>query len=133
MLSVSLTLAQSGISGIWYNTEKTGKIEIYQIKNIFYGKIVWLKEPISEITGKNKVDENNPDESKRTKPIIGLVVLKNFTHDGDNSYTGGTIYDPENGKTYKCKMKLKDTNNLDVRGYIGIPALGRTEKWTRSR
>jgi len=49
---------------------------------------------------------------------------------GKSTYKGGRILDPENGKTYKCRIKLVD-DVLEVRGYIGIPALGRTQKWYR--
>lgn len=123
--------AQTALEGVWYNTDKTGKVEIYKTGDTYAGKIVWLSEPISEKTGEPKVDENNPESALQNKPIIGLVVLKNFESDGDGKFSGGTIYDPENGKTYKCKMTL-DGDALDVRGYIGIPALGRTENWTRT-
>ena len=98
----------------------------------FFGKIVWLKEPLDAKTGKAKLDENNPEQSKRSEPIIGLQILKNFEYDGEGKYSRGSIYDPENGKTYKCKMTLVDKDKLDVRGYIGFPALGRTENWTRA-
>lgn len=124
--------AQNEIVGTWFNTSKSGKVEIIKKGDKFFGEIVWLKEPLDENSGKAKVDENNPDESKRSLAIIGLQVLKNFVYDGEGKYSGGTIYDPENGKTYKCKMTLVDKDKLDVRGYIGIPALGRTENWTRA-
>lgn len=130
--ATSWLIAQNSIVGVWYNTTKSGKIEIVKKGDKFYGSIVWLEEPLDENSGKPKVDENNPKEERRNDPIIGLQVLQNFEKDGDNKYTGGTIYDPENGKTYKCKMTLVDEDHLDVRGYIGIPALGRTENWTRT-
>jgi uncharacterized protein (DUF2147 family) len=57
-------------------------------------------------------------------------MLKNFSFD-ENEWNGGTIYDPENGKTYNCKIAIRDGNKLDVRGYIGISLLGRTETWFR--
>ncbi len=132
-LCLSLMLfAQDNIVGVWYNTTKTGKVEIYKKGATYSGKIVWLDEPLDEVTGKPKVDKFNPETSKQSTPIIGLVVLKNFNYDGDGKYSDGTIYDPENGKTYKCKMELTDQDHLDVRGYIGMPMLGRTENWTRS-
>lgn len=127
-----MLIAQDNIVGVWYNTTKTGKVEIYKKGDVYFGKIIWLEEPLNETTGKPKVDEYNPETSKQTTPILGLIVLKNFIYDGDGKYSEGTIYDPENGKTYKCKMSLIDKNNLDVRGYIGMPMLGRTENWTRT-
>lgn len=132
MLFVGCMFAQNAIEGIWYNTTKSGKVEIYKKGDAYFGKIIWLEEPFDEKTGKPKVDENNPEETKKQTPIMGLLVLKNFKADGDGEFSEGTIYDPENGKTYKCKMSLVDKDHLDVRGYIGFPALGRTENWTRA-
>ncbi|HEY0563645.1 MAG TPA: DUF2147 domain-containing protein, partial [Methylophilus sp.] len=63
--------------------------------------------------------------------IIGMTIAKGLKKNG-NQYDGGEILDPENGKLYKCKMKLDDTGNqLEVRGYIGFSLLGRSQTWTR--
>ena len=116
--------------GLWYNTEKTAKIQIYKVQDgTFYGKIVWLKVP--DIDGKAKIDFYDPDSKRRNDPILGLVILKGFKKDGDHEYTDGTIYDPKNGKTYSCKMTLNG-DKLDVRGYVGFSMFGRTEKWTKA-
>lgn len=120
--------AQDQIERLWYNEEKTAKIQVYKAKDgKFYGKIVWLKEPLRD--GKPKLDEKNPDEKKRSQPVLGLLILKGFEKDGDTGYEDGTIYDPKNGKTYSCKIKFKG-NTLDVRGYVGISLIGRTTVWT---
>ncbi len=120
--------AQEKIERVWYNQEKTAKIQIYRARDSkFYGKIVWLKEP--EKNGKAKVDEHNPDAKKREQPLMGLLVLKGFVKDDEDEYEDGTIYDPKNGKTYSCKIKQKG-NQLDVRGYVGISLIGRTAIWT---
>lgn len=125
-------LAQDEIVGTWFNTAKDGKVEIYKAGEKFFGKIVWLKEPLDEKTGEPKTDINNPEDANHQDAIIGLVVLKNFTYKGEGVWEDGKIYDPENGKTYSCKMTLRDDNRLDVRGFIGFSLLGRTENWTRS-
>lgn len=119
------------ILGDWYNTEKSGKINIYKCGNKYCGKIVWLKEPNRD--GKPKLDKNNPDSKLKSRPIIGLVILQDFEYEGDKEWEDGTIYDPENGKTYSCIMTLKDKNILQVRGYIGFSLLGRTVEWTRAQ
>ncbi|GGH22673.1 DUF2147 domain-containing protein [Mucilaginibacter phyllosphaerae] len=117
------------IEGLWYNQERTGKVEISKgADGKFYGKVVWLKEPLKN--GKPKVDELNSDEKLRSRPRLGLPVLAGFEKDGDK-YTNGTIYDPNNGKTYSCKMTYKG-NKLDIRGYIGISLFGRTTTFTRA-
>jgi len=118
------------IEGLWYNDIKSGKILITRAPNgKFYGKVVWLKEPLKD--GKPKVDELNEDPKLRSRPRLGLPVLMDFVKDGDNKYTNGKIYDPLNGKTYSCKMTLKG-KELDIRGYIGISLFGRTTTWTRA-
>jgi uncharacterized protein (DUF2147 family) len=128
------------IIGTWETTNKRGKkvhIETYKLKNKYYGKISWLEEPLfpaddrEGMANQPKIDRRNPDPEKRTLPVLGLVLLKDFEYNGDNKWQGGTIYDPENGKTYKCKMTLTDNGILKIRGYIGISLLGRTTEWTR--
>jgi len=117
------------IEGLWYNAEKTGKVEITKdAAGKFNGKVVWLKEPLKN--GKPKLDELNADEKLRSRPRLGLPVLNGFVKDGEDKYTGGTIYDPLNGKTYSCKITYKG-KTLDIRGYIGISLFGRTTTWTR--
>ena len=127
----TLATAQADpIEHTWFNGGKTGKVQIYKaVDGKFYGKITWLKEPDRD--GKPKLDINNPDKAKRNVPVMGLLILKKFDKTGDNEYGGGTIYDPKNGKTYDSKMKL-DGNKLDVRGYIMISLIGRSETWTKA-
>ncbi len=70
----------------------------------------------------------------RDKPIVGITVLTNMTLDkGEaNHWSGGEILDPKNGKTYRCTIQLKSNNQeLNVRGYIGMPLFGRTQTWQR--
>jgi uncharacterized protein (DUF2147 family) len=115
---------------LWYNTEKTSKIQIYKAGDgLFYGKIVWLKVPA--IDGQPKLDPNNPDKSKRNTPLLGMVIIKGLKKDGDHDYVDGTIYDPKNGKTYSSKISFKE-GQLDVRGYVGISLIGRTATWTKA-
>ena len=119
------------IIGIWLTGGKEpAKIQVYKSGEKYYGKIIWLKNPTEN--GKQRVDANNPDEAKRSNPIIGLVMLTGFRFDGDEEWKGGSIYDPESGKTYSSYMYLKDRNTLKVRGYVGISLFGRTEVWTRA-
>ncbi|MEM9025185.1 MAG: DUF2147 domain-containing protein [Bacteroidota bacterium] len=117
------------ILGFWNTGENKGRVEIFKRSGKYYGKLVWLKDPLNE-AGKPKVDKNNPEESLRQQPIVGLEILKGFEFD-DDEWEDGTIYDPENGKTYSCVMTLKG-DQLNVRGYVGISWIGRTTVWTRA-
>jgi len=83
------------------------------------------------MAGQTKVDRENPDLSRRTQPLLGLVLLRDFDFVQDVLWERGKIYDPENGKDYRCKMTLTSPDVLRVRGFIGISLIGRTEVWTR--
>ena len=116
------------IEGIWLNEEKDAKIQIYKARDgKFYGKIIWLRDGLKN--GKPKTDEKNPRENLKNQPLIELLILRGFEMDG-NTYGDGTIYDPNNGKTYDCKMTYKG-KVLSIRGYIGLSLFGRTTIWER--
>lgn len=125
------------ILGVWNNEEKDGKIEIYHCGDRYCGKIVWAKEPNYPEGSKEgppgtpRLDHNNPDPALRNTPIMGLVIMRGFAFAGDNTWSGGTVYDPKVGKTYRGKMSLISRNELKLRGFIGIPLFGRNSMWTR--
>lgn len=72
------------------------------------------------------------DERKGQK-IIGMTIAKHLKKTANGAiYDSGEILDPENGKTYKCKMTLSPNGNeLEVRGFIGFSLLGRSQTWKR--
>jgi len=117
------------ILGTWANPNGQDHILIFKRGDKFFGKLDWIKFPNDE-SGKPKTDKNNPDPALRSRPDLGLELLKDFSYDGDNVYSDGTIYDPKNGKTYSCKMTL-DGNILKIRGYIGLSLFGRSVTFTR--
>src|SRR5687767_6259017 len=94
------------ILGVWANGSGKGQIQIYKQNNKYYGKIIWLQQPYDE-TGKPKIDKKNPDENLRARPLMGMVMLRDFKFE-DEEWSGGKIYNPTDGKEYKCYMKLKD-------------------------
>lgn len=122
-------LNPDAIIGTWLNASAKGQIQIYKQGNKYYGKLIWLKEPNDE-QGHPRLDTKNPNVSLKTKPLIGAIILRDFVFD-DDEWNSGRIYDPQNGKDYKCFLKLKNDTTLSVRGYIGVSLLGRTEVWTR--
>jgi len=130
MVLSSMVFAQSGddILGVWLTEGGKSKVEITKKDGKYYGKIIWLKEPLRD--GKLRTDIHNEDESKRGRPIVGMALINDFEWD-DDEYEDGEIYDPENGKLYSCEITYDGIDKLNVRGYIGFSLLGRTTYWTR--
>lgn len=118
------------ILGVWETGSGKARVKIDKVGDQFFGKVVWLREPLNE-EGKPKVDKNNPDEKLRTVPLLGYKLIKDFSFKGEKVWEDGTIYDPENGSTYSCTIKMTDENTLDVRGFIGVSLFGRTDVWKR--
>ena len=122
------SFAQQQILGKWLSEDGEAITEIYQQGFLFYGKISWLKNP-NDKKGKPFTDTENPDPNKRTQDLLDLVILNDFFFK-NNKWENGTIYDPNNGKTYNCSMWI-DNGNLKVRGYLGI--FYQTQTWTKTK
>lgn len=130
--SITALFAQSpdAVKGTWINEAKDVKIEIYQHTNSYAGKITWLKN-MYEADGKTlRKDINNNDASLKSRTLLNLNILTGFSYD-DGEWTGGSLYDPKSGKTFKSKMKLIN-GNLEIRGYLGSPMFGKTTTWTKA-
>lgn len=117
--------------GVWEPSSGKARVKIEKIGNKYFGKIVWLREPNDPVTKQPKVDKNNPDATMQNVPLKGYRMLKDFVFKGNGEWTDGTIYDPENGSTYSSVIKMKDANSVEIRGYVGVKALGRTDVWKR--
>lgn len=127
--SIMAQVKEDAILGRWLSESGKAKIEIFKSNGKFYGKIVWLKNPNDE-NGQPKVDKKNPDPVERKHRILGLLLVRSLEFDGSGEWHNGTIYDPENGKSYKCKITKTGSGNLDIRGYIGVSMIGRSTVWT---
>lgn len=117
------------VIGKWKLEDGTAIVEVYKSGDAYNGKIVWLADP-TEADGSPAVDNNNPDPKLRSRQLIGLNMLSDLKKT-DKEYSGGKIYDPGNGKTYNCSMKV-DGDVLKVRGSLDKRGLvGRTMDWFR--
>ncbi|NEU08125.1 DUF2147 domain-containing protein [Flavihumibacter sp. R14] len=121
---------KDAILGKWLNASGEGHIMIYRSGDKYSGKLVWLKNPEND-KGQLKRDTRNPNPQQRTRPLMGIQILQNFVYLGDGVWEDGSIYDPKTGKTYSCKISMVDNNKLNIRGYVGVSLLGRTEAWQR--
>jgi len=122
--------------GVWKTVDDATKkekslVRIVEANGVYSGKIEKLLDPA---TPPDAVCKDCSDDRK-DKPILGMTIIRNMKQSADdkNVFEGGEILDPNNGKVYKSKLKLVDNGaKLDVRGYIGVPMLGRTQTWVRA-
>lgn len=104
--------------------------------------LIRISENKGELEGRIEKLYRAPDQDQNPKcdlcegvnkdqPIVGMVFMSGLKKAGDE-YTGGQILDPDNGKVYKSKLTLVEGGKkVNVRGYIGIPMLGRSQVWVR--
>jgi len=118
------------LAGDWLVAEKTAVITFFKDGHRFYGMTSWMGKPKDE-HGNYRLDVKNPDPSKRSQKLLGALLCRNFEYSGHGVWEGGTIYDSRSGKTYHCKITMKDINTISLRGFIGISLIGGSTTWTR--
>jgi uncharacterized protein (DUF2147 family) len=127
--------AQSTPAGLWKTIDDETKkekslVRITEAGGVFSGKIEKLLDPDTKPDAKcDKCSDERKDQ-----PILGLPIIRNVKANAEDPalWDGGEILDPNNGKTYKVRLKPADGGKkLEVRGYIGAPLLGRTQTWYR--
>jgi len=104
-------------------------IEITEENGKYNATIVELLE--AQYEGQNPLCETCKGD-KKNKPVIGLEIMWDMKKTGKNTWSGGKIMDPDNGKTYGCKLSIEKGNKLKVRGFLGFAALGRNQYWLRA-
>jgi len=133
--ATSIACAQATPAGLWKTIDDDGKTEKSQVRitesgGVFTGKV----EKIAD-AGKADAKCTDCSDERKDQPIVGMVILRNIKPMADDkgSWEGGDILDPNNGKTYKVRLKPIDGGKkMEVRGYVGAPLLGRTQTWVRA-
>ncbi|QNE06132.1 DUF2147 domain-containing protein [Croceicoccus marinus] len=120
--------APSDVVGRWKTESRGGIVEITECGQSICGRLV-----SSEGLKANPAlkDANNKDESLRSRPLKNMLMLKGFTRKKDE-WSGGSIYNAEDGGTYKATITMQDPNRLKLKGCIVWP-LCKTQTWTRIR
>ncbi len=120
------------IIGIWESVASDPKLkfELYKSGSKYAGRLLYASNMFEEDGKTPKKDFKNPDKTLRGRSRYGITNITNLVYD-DGEYTSGNLYNPEEGRNYSVKAKLKSINELDFRGYIGISLLGKTMKFKR--
>lgn len=124
--------AADPVFGVWLTASKDGKVRIAPCAADpaqTCGIVVWGRGPNGE-DARTLTDLRNPEAAKRTQPIVGLQIISEFRRDGEGGWTGGRIYEPQTGRTFKAKMKSGGPNSLMVAGCVLV--FCRSETWTRT-
>jgi uncharacterized protein (DUF2147 family) len=125
--------AQATPAGLWKTIDDETKTEKSLVRitdsgGVFTGKVEKI------LTDKTDAKCVDCTDERKGQPVQGMTILRGIKPDASEkgTWVGGDILDPNNGKIYKVLLKLVDGGKkLDVRGYIGMPMLGRTQTWHR--
>ncbi len=126
----ALPARAEGPIGLWM-TEKQGVIvNLYECGGALCGQTVWMKRMVNK-DGTPRLDSKNPDAALRDRHWCGIEVISGVKPTGPGTWEGGEVYDPKTGETFDFNITKTD-NGLKVRGYLGVPLLGKSERWTRT-
>lgn len=131
--TVAAAQGADGVTGRWMTENQKGVIAIAPCGGSICGKIDWMKPPPGADPNAIPLDKHNHDPARRQQTMCGLQILYGFQHDSDDpkKWTEGNIYDPESGDVYHGNITVQDADHIRLRGYIGIPLLGKSQIWTR--
>jgi len=129
LIALNAGAGQDDVAGRWLSGDGEGWIEIQVVGDSLIGVIAG--SPDTQAGDPPRYDDLNPDPQLRDRPLDGMTIMSGLTYEGGGQWSGGTIYDPNSGKTYKCTLTRIDANTVKLRGYIGISLFGRSDTWTR--
>jgi uncharacterized protein (DUF2147 family) len=131
-LGASLAIALAADpSGNWLTEGGSAKVRIAACGDAVCGTIVSLKEPNDPATGRPKVDKNNADASKRSRPMMGVQIVLGMKPNGANKWSG-QVYNAEDGKTYTGNLTLQDANTIKLEGCILGGLVCKAQTWKRT-
>lgn len=125
--------AQSTPAGVWRTYDDgdglpASLVRIEERNGLFEGRVLkLLPRPGHDVNAKCTACEGDDKD----KPIAGMRILWDMQRDGDE-FSGGKIFDPDSGNTYRCKLRLTG-DKLSVRGFLGISLFGRSQVWVREQ
>jgi uncharacterized protein (DUF2147 family) len=118
--------------GVWLHPNGRIQVEIAPCGDRWCGKLVWFKWP-NDAQGLPLVDLKNPDPALRSRPLLGLTILRGLRRTGERTWEDGKIYNAEDGANYNAEISYQDNGVMRVRAYVLLPLFGETEIWTRVR
>jgi uncharacterized protein (DUF2147 family) len=125
--------AQTTPAGLWRTIDdqtqrERSQVRIVEQDGVFSGRIVAIADPARQDA---RCDQCT--DARRGQPVLGMTIVEGVRRDGEQPvWAGGTILDPNDGRSYRVRMTLRDEGRtMEVRGFVGMPLLGRTQTWIR--
>ena len=116
--------------GYWLTENRKAIVRIAPCGADTCGRMVWVEDPRDE-AGRPKRDDRNADAAKRSRPICGIELVGGLTKADEGAWQNGWVYNPRNGETYSAEIRALSPSELEVRGYLGVSMLGKSQVWTR--
>ncbi len=129
-LAAGAELPPETAHGYWLTENQKALVQIAPCGGGACGRMVWVANPLDE-AGRPKRDDKNADAAKRTRTICGMELVGGLNRAGDGTWRDGWLYHPRNGETYSAEIKALSPSELEVRGYLGVSVLGKSQVWTR--
>ena len=128
--TVGAELPSDSAHGYWLTENRKAIVQIAPCGGDTCGRMVWVENPLDQ-SGQPKRDDRNADAAKRARTICGLELVGGLVRTDDGTWGDGWLYNPRNGATYSAEIRALSPSELEVRGYLGVSALGKSQVWTR--
>ena len=115
--AVRVAAAADPIGGRYLAEDREHAIQLYFKKQLLFGRIIWTKNP-------NLKDKNNPNPKLRQRPLVGIEHIRSFQRADDGAFRAGTLYNPEDGETYRATIQLLEDDRLRIEGQPRVPVVG---------
>lgn len=117
--------------GYWLTEKKGVIVKLFSCEgDRLCGQTVWMKRMTFK-DGAPRLDAKNPDPALRDRHWCGITPITGLKPKGDGEWGGGEVYDPKTGETFDFKLETRG-DRVKVRGYLGVPLLGKSETWTKA-
>jgi uncharacterized protein (DUF2147 family) len=116
--------------GAWRIDGTGAAVQIFDCSGLLCGRIIWL-EKARDAAGRLASDNKNPDPDFRQRPLCGLTVLQGLQPAGLDHWNSGSLYNPDDGKTYRISGELRSADVFVARIYLGVPLFGETKTLLR--
>jgi uncharacterized protein (DUF2147 family) len=117
--------------GEWWTEGREGRVNFQRYRDGTYRGTTTCCKPLKPSADRPLTDHKNPNPALRERATVGIVIIWKLVFDS-GEYSGGHVYNPRDGKTYRINVEVLDKNTIKIRGFLGISLLGQSQVWKRA-